>query len=182
MRKKLWAVLLSAFVAGSLAACGGGTTAATEPAKTEEKPAEAPSGDTKAETQAASSGEKVTLRIMSMQQPENPEGPIEREIADAFLKEHPEVEIEWIGVAANDMSKKVSAMAAGNDLPDIITTPGEMLSAAYDMGILQDLNQILPEDFLADFYPNALVQTTINGELLLLPYQGMNAALLYRSD
>ncbi len=125
---------------------------------------------------------KTVLRIMSMQQAENPEGPLETEIAEEWLAKHPDVEIEWISVSANDMTKKLSAMATGGGLPDIITTPTEMLASAKDMGFLVDLNEVFPKEFLEDFYPEVLTQTTIDGELLMLPYQGMNAALLYRSD
>ena len=181
MRKRIGAALLSMALAASLTACGnsGGAPEVTS----EGGQTTASMGE---QTTAASAGNGDTtntkLRIMSMQQPENPEGPIEREIADAFMEKYPGVEIEWIGVAANDMSKKLSAMAAGNDLPDIITAPTEMVSAAYDMGILMDLKQILPTEFLDDFYPEVLAQTTVNDQLLILPYQGMNAALLYRLD
>ena len=182
MRKKFWAMLLCTTMMGSLMACSNGNTDGTSAVETDQNAVGSTVEDLKNGEKETSTDETVTLRIMSMQQPENPEGPIEREIAEAFMEEHPGVEIEWISIAANDMSKKVSAMAAGNDLPDIITTPSEMLSAAYDMGILQDLNEILPEEFLADFYPDVLAQATINDELLLLPYQGMNAALLYRLD
>ena len=37
---------------------------------------------------------KTVLRIMSMQQAENPEGPLETEIAEEWLAKHPDVEIE----------------------------------------------------------------------------------------
>lgn len=126
--------------------------------------------------------EKVKLRIMSMTQVENPEGPLEKEIVQGYLDKHPNVDIEWIGVGANDMTQKLSAMAAGNDLPDIISTPVEMVTSANDMDILMDLNKVFPKDFLSDFYPEVIENNTINDKLLILPYQGMNAGLLYRSD
>ena len=106
MRKRIGAALLSMALAASLTACGnsGGAPEVTS----EGGQTTASMGE---QTTAASAGNGDTtntkLRIMSMQQPENPEGPIEREIADAFMEKYPGVEIEWIGVAANDMSKMI---------------------------------------------------------------------------
>lgn len=182
MKKPMIAVALSLFLATGLTGCGGTKAESVESTavQTEESTKTAET-DKAAKTDKADNNH-VKLRIMSMTQVENPEGPLEKEIVQGFLDEHPNVEIEWIGVAANDMSKKLSAMAAGDDLPDIISTPVEMLASAKEMNILMDLNQVFPAEFLQDFYPEVLAQSTFDDELLLLPYQGMNAALLYRSD
>jgi ABC-type glycerol-3-phosphate transport system substrate-binding protein len=138
--------------------------------------------DRSKKSESATQTQPRSLQIMSMQQVENPEGPLEREIAEEFLKAHPGVTIEWIGVGANDFATKLQAMATGGTLPDIATVPNETLSVFHELDILLDLYNILPSDFLSNFNQSVLADETYDGKLLLLPYQGQNAALLYRTD
>lgn len=93
-------------------------------------------------TSASGKGtEKITLKIMSAVQTESPGGPIEKEIADAYMKLHPNVEIQFIGVPMNDMYKKITALATGGDMPDAFTSTPEFMYNA------NGLNPVASVDF-----------------------------------
>ncbi len=61
--------------------------------------------------------EQVTLTIMSSIQTED-EGKLESAIADAYMEQNPNVKIEFISVANNDLDAQITTMAASDDLPD----------------------------------------------------------------
>ena len=66
---------------------------------------------------AANAEEEITLTIMSCLQTED-EAELESAMAEAYMAEHPNIKIEYISVANNDLDAQVTTMAASNDLPD----------------------------------------------------------------
>jgi multiple sugar transport system substrate-binding protein len=130
----------------------------------------------------AEGAKQVTIKIMSVSQTENPDGPAEKEMAERYMKLHPEVKIEFIGVPMNDLYKKVTAMATAGDLPDAFTNTPQFIRTAYGMNITADLTQLLGEDYLKAFYPNILEESSVDGKLQLLPWTAAPMALVYRGD
>ncbi|BBI36457.1 ABC transporter substrate-binding protein [Cohnella abietis] len=130
----------------------------------------------------AEGAKQVTIKIMSVSQTENPDGPAELEMAERYMKLHPEVKIEFIGVPMNDLYKKVTAMATAGDLPDAFTNTPQFIRTAYGMNITTDLTKLLGEDYLKAFYPNILEESSVDGKLQLLPWTAAPMALVYRGD
>lgn len=130
----------------------------------------------------AETDKTVILRIASFSQVEDPEGPTERAIAEKFQKQNPGIKIEWIGVPSNEGTKKLIAWAAADDLPDITMINSSAYTLFHDMGIIRDLNKLLPAEFLSDFYPTILEEASVDGQLMVLPYQSMPVGILYRTD
>ena len=77
--------------------------------------------------------EQVTLTIMSSIQTED-EGKLESAIADAYMEQNPNVKIEFISVANNDLDAQITTMAASDDLPDAFYMNCAFMSTALDMG------------------------------------------------
>jgi multiple sugar transport system substrate-binding protein len=124
----------------------------------------------------------VTIKIMSVSQTENPDGPAEKAMAEEYMKLHPNVKIEFMGVPMNDLYKKLTAMATGGDMPDAFTNTPQFIYNAYGMNITTDLTQLLGQDYLKEFYPNLLKEASVEGKLQFLPWNAAPLALVYRGD
>ncbi|MEC0226396.1 ABC transporter substrate-binding protein [Paenibacillus alba] len=124
----------------------------------------------------------ITLKIMSATQTETPGGPAEKSIADKYMEQHPNIKIEFVGVPMNEMYKKISVLAAAADLPDAFTSTPEFMRTAYGMNITEDLTKLFGADYLKEFYPNMIQESSIDGKLQLLPWTATPQALIYRGD
>ncbi|UUZ84593.1 sugar ABC transporter substrate-binding protein [Paenibacillus sp. P26] len=125
---------------------------------------------------------KITLRILSVEQTEKPEGPAEKELADQYMAEHPNIKIEFIGVPYNELYKKVTALATGGDLPDAFFNTPEFMRIANKMNAATDLTPLLGKEYIAEFYPNMVNEASVDGKLQFLPWFATPQALIYRGD
>jgi len=125
---------------------------------------------------------KITLRILSVEQTEKPEGPAERAMADEYEALNPNIKIEFISVPYNDLYKKVTALATGGDLPDAFFNTPEFMRNANKMNITADLAQMLDKAYIAEFYPNMINEASVGGKLQFLPWFATPQALIYRGD
>ncbi|CAH0122471.1 hypothetical protein PAE9249_05026 [Paenibacillus sp. CECT 9249] len=129
------------------------------------------------------SGDQVTtIRIMSVSQTENPDGPAEKAMAEEYMKLNPHVKIEFIGVPMNDLYKKITTLATASDLPDAFTNTPQFIRTAYNMGITADLTELFGQQYLSEFYPNLLEESSVDGKLQFLPWVAAPLALVYRGD
>src|ERR1700754_3457195 len=86
---------------------------------------------------------KTTLTVMSATVVEKPDGAAERAMAEAFMAENPDIEIEFIGTPMNDMYTKLSTRATGGTLPDIFPNSPEFYVQAADIGAAEPLDELL---------------------------------------
>jgi multiple sugar transport system substrate-binding protein len=129
-----------------------------------------------------SSDEKITLKLLSPTVVENPEGEVEKQIAEDYMKENPNVTIEFIGVPMNEVYTKLTTMATGGEVPDIFVNSPEFYGKAQEMGIVENLNSLLGKEYIDGFYPATLEQATLDGELQFAPFFTIPTGLLYRKD
>lgn len=125
--------------------------------------------------------EEVTLKIMSCLQTED-EAELEAAMADAYMEAHPNVKIEFISVANNDLDAQVTTMASSNELPDAFFMNTAFMSTALDMGIVADANGYLTDEFKANIPQEVLDFSTLDGKLMFVPWFQIPIALIYRSD
>jgi len=135
--------------AAVLAGCAGAPTAApaaTEAPKVEEKPTEAPA----ATAAPPKTGEKARLVAV-----DTGDGEALRRTFKPFLEQHPDIEIEVIGVAWEGFDEKVDLLIAGGDAP-AIWRPGAKRGYRYyaDKGLFPDIGPWIERDNLdvSDFY------------------------------
>jgi ABC-type glycerol-3-phosphate transport system substrate-binding protein len=155
--RKAMATVLALTTTATLAACGGGGSGGD---------ADGP----------------VTLKVMSATVVEKPEGDVERGIADAFMKENPNIKIEFIGTPMNDIYAKLTTMATGGDLPDVFTNSPEFSSQASSLGIVEPLDDLLGADYVNGFEKVPLDQAKLDGKLQFAPFFTIPTGLLYRKD
>ena len=160
--KKVKAAIVVGMCAAVLAGCGKG-----EAAKTDDKKAEDPG--------------KVKLTLMSSLQTDTEAG-LEKAMADQYMKENPDVEIELIGVPMNEMSKKVIALNTSDDLPDAFSIAAEFIPVAAEMGILADHTELLGEDYLEGLADTVIEEASIDGVMRMSPWFVIPTGLVYRAD
>ena len=177
MRKRFMSIILCAAMSVTiLSGCSGGSKEASEA-----KDSGAAQSQVDESTEAGSSEETITLRILSTLATET-EAPLEQAMADAYMKEHPNVKIELIGQPVNDMAKKIIALNTSGDLPDAFFMPTEFMSQAYDMGIIVDHEALLGEDFMSALNEKVVEYGKINNQLMMVPWHVIPVALIYRAD
>ena len=177
MRKRFMSIILCAAISVTiLSGCSGGSKEASEA-----KDSGAAQSQVDESTEAGSPEETITLRILSTLATET-EAPLEQAMADAYMKEHPNVKIELIGQPVNDMAKKIIALNTSGDLPDAFFMPTEFMSQAYDMGIIVDHEALLGEDFMSALNEKVVEYGKINNQLMMVPWHVIPVALIYRAD
>ena len=148
-----------------LSACGGNDS------KTDESAA-----------QGSGKDEKVKITLMSNTYTESPEGPEEEKMAEAYMKEHPNVTIEFMGVPTNDYMQQLVTLATAGNLPDAFALNPTWGLKAQEMGVTEDLNNLLTDEDKEVFYDYALDEATINDEMVYLNWFLTPPALIYRTD
>ncbi|WP_438348653.1 ABC transporter substrate-binding protein [Paenibacillus sp. FA6] len=130
----------------------------------------------------ADSKKQITLQVMSSTIVEKPAGTLEQELADEFMKQNPDIKIEFMGLSQNDAFTKIATLATGNQLPDIFLNTPDFYATANDMGITANLTELLGEDYINGFYPSILKEATIDDKLQYVPWFSTPIALIYRTD
>ncbi|MCL4546038.1 MAG: sugar ABC transporter substrate-binding protein [Chloroflexi bacterium] len=105
------------------------------------------------------------------------------EIAQGFLKEHPEVALHLNFVTAS-WQQQVETMIAGGVPPDIFRAdPSDFYSFA-GLGVYEPLDAYVSRDHysFSDYWPHLREQYTWNGQLLNLPDMVNNLILWYNVD
>ena len=177
MRKRFMSIILCAAMSVTiLSGCSGGSKEASEA-----KDSGAAQSQVDESTEAGSPEETITLRILSTLATET-EAPLEQAMADAYMKEHPNVKIELIGQPVNDVAKRIIALNTSGDLPDAFFMPTEFMSQAYDMGIIVDHEALLGEDFMSALNEKVVEYGKINNQLMMVPWHVIPVALIYRAD
>ena len=177
MKKRFMSIILCAAMSVTiLSGCSGGSKEASEA-----KDSGAAQSQVDESTEAGSPEETMTRRILSTLATET-EAPLEQAMADAYMKEHPNVKIELIGQPVNDMAKKIIALNTSGDLPDAFFMPTEFMSQAYDMGIIVDHEALLGEDFMSALNEKVVEYGKINNQLMMVPWHVIPVALIYRAD
>lgn len=131
---------------------------------------------------STSATKQTTLKIMSSTIVETPVGIIEQEFADEFMRQNPDIKIEFMGLSQNDAFTKITTLATGNQLPDIFVNTPDFYATAEDMGITANLTELLGEEYIKGFYPNVIDEAMIDGKLQFLPWFTTPIALIYRTD
>lgn len=143
MKKRLVAASLAALLAAaSLTACGGSKTEQTQADTTEAADTQADQTQAANDTQAAS-GDKVTLSLCWWgNQTRND---VTKKAVDLYMSQNPNVDIKVEFTDWSGYWDKLSAMAAGGNLPDIVQMDYSYLNQYQKSGQLADLS-----DYIAD--------------------------------
>lgn len=175
MRKRLLATSLAALLAAtSLAGCGS----KTESVETQASSAAATEGATKAASDtSAASGEKVTLNLCWWgNQTRND---VTKKAVDLYMSENPNVEIKVEFTDWSGYWDKLSAMAAGGNLPDIIQMDYSYLNQYKESGQLADLSEYISSGLIdTSKIPDSIIESgSIDGNCYAISL-GSNAPVM----
>lgn len=140
MKKRILAATITAMMVLSLAACGGGKTTAGS-ASTVESKAEGQAAGDSAAGDASTAAEKVTLSLIWWgNQTRND---VTKQVVDLYMSQNPNVEIKVEFTDWSGYWDKLSAMAAGGNLPDIIQQDYAYINQYKKSGQLADLSEFI---------------------------------------
>lgn len=128
-----------------------------------------------------SNGDVIELSIMSSLQTEN-EAELETAIAEEYMKQNPNIKINFIAQKVSDLPAKIIALNTSNELPDAFLMPTDFMPQAYSMGILQDPREYLGDEFVAQLPESVLEYGMMDDQLTIVPWYMIPQALIYRSD
>lgn len=177
--RKVTAMLLSAVMVFSMAACGGSGDAekesaseenAAEEGNTETSNAEEQDGQEEEDSQEGSTAEKTQIVFMGFNKEES--------YANFFAKVEelvPEIEIEYQYVDSNSIDQVMSAQLAAGGGPDIIGATRDYAK----MGYLVDLSE---EDYIKDFNSSALSVCSYDDKVYGIPAINWFEGIFYNKD
>ncbi|MBS5521411.1 MAG: sugar ABC transporter substrate-binding protein [Clostridiales bacterium] len=189
--KKLLSIGLALTMAASLAACGGGNSqttgnsgAADDGAVKESQAAGGTEAAQNAESQAAGSGETITLRVMDSSDSTQERRKVFNE---EFMERHPEIKIEYTMLSGDQLTQTLTTAIKSGDAPDLFSLPsGVKLSTAVSESWYQPMTSYLSQEFIDSFETGALNEgvTTIDGEIYVLPEAAniVNSLMFYNKD
>lgn len=163
MKKKLVAVLMTAAMVTSLAACGSSDAPAAETTA----PAETKTEETAtAEAEVSDAEDTITIMVP-------PITGTYVEKLDTWVKEyqetHPNIQVEVIATSWDEHTSKAITMALAGEAPDIIEVDYSDIGSYAEMGVGVNLADYLDSSVLADFDQNALDYMTLDGSVYGLP-------------
>ena len=167
LKKLLSLLMVAAMLLTVMAGCGAKTEA---PAETN-----APAAEGNA---PAASGEKTVIRMTHPSASES-----DTQWMDAFEKhveeKYPEIDLQYITIAGNELITKVTVMTQGGDWPDIITA--QDIADFVTLGILEPIDDLVASSEtikLEDYYQAGLDFASYNGSLYYVPVLVVPYALL----
>ncbi len=172
MKKRFLATSLAALLAAaSLTACGGSKTETTEEAVTQAAESEAAADTT------AASGDKVTLNLCWWgNQTRND---VTKKAVDLYMSQNPNVDIKVEFTDWSGYWDKLSAMAAGGNLPDIIQMDYSYLNQYQKSGQLADLSDFISSGIIdTSKVPDSIIKSgSIDGKCYAVSL-GSNAPMM----
>lgn len=181
MKKRILSFLCAGMMlAGILSACGGSPSSADSASSTNAD--SAPTEVSPAETEAAPTGEKVTLNVLWWGSQTRHE--LTTTMLEKFMEENPDIEVvmdysDWGGYWT-----KLPAQVAGGQTPDVIQMDYGYLSQYVDNGILADLDSYVADGSidLSKVDENVIKSGTVDGTFYAVPTGTNSPTMMYRQD
>lgn len=176
MKRALGLVLATALTF-TLAACGGNNANNTNNDSSNTPAA------TNGEQPAAGKEVKLTLQTIQTDK-STPQYQVEEEIVNNYMKEFPNVKIEWDRLDTEQQKVKLKTQAASGEVADItMVNPGAQLQPFADGKVLASLNDMLDDaELKGTFLEGILDYYTFDGTLYALPYNMNLAGIFYNKE
>lgn len=184
MKKRLMAVTMAAAMVFTTA-CSGGGTAQTEAPKTEAPATEAAKTEaptTEAQTTEAENTEPVTIKFANYALLEQGYEEFWNGVKADFEAKNPNITVEWVTAPYGEIVNQVINMAGGGDRVDMIFGEIDWVPGLADAGLTVPVDEVLPADYLSDFYPAILDSFNIDGKPYGLPMYVSPYVLYYNTD
>jgi multiple sugar transport system substrate-binding protein len=119
--------------------------------------------------------DSVTLKIANYAILESGYESFWKGVKNDFEEKYPDIKIEWVTAPYGDVVNQVINMAGGGEKIDAVYGEITWVPSLEDAGLAAPVTDILPANFLSDFYPDILKAFDINGKpygipLFISPY------------
>lgn len=183
MKKSLYVFCILAMLAGSLAACGGGGTPATQPPPTSGEAATeaAPTATEVPQT----TGEQVTLTFWHTYNEDSSENKmLTQTLIPMFEAKFPNIKVESVTKQWPDFMRDLTTQIAAGVAPDLIRSDIVWVPQLADMGALVPLDSAMPDfNELKDLmFPGPLSTNLWKGTYYGLPLDTNTKVWIYNPD
>ncbi|MEV5027462.1 extracellular solute-binding protein [Paenibacillus sp. LPE1-1-1.1] len=170
-KMRVMSLVAAAALTFTLAACGGNQT-------------ESGSGEAGGAVKDNGGAKEITLTFQTLQTDKStPAYQIEEEIANNYMKEHPDVKIEWDRLDVEQQKVKLKTQAASGEVPDItMVNPGAQMAPFVNGKVLAPLNDVLDDELKGTFLEGVLDYYTVDGNVYALPYRLNIAGIFYNKE
>ncbi len=131
---------------------------------------------------ASAFAETVTLRVLSTTIVESPEGDVERRIAEEFMRQNPNIKVEFIGTPMNMVTTRLTTMALSQEVPDIFVCTPDLVAQVADLDVTLDLYTVFSPEYVAGFNVRSIEKCSHGGKLIMVPWFDLAFGVIYRSD
>lgn len=100
-------------------------------------------------------------------------------IANTYMEQHPDVEIEVVTWPYAQYKDQLIISAAADNAPDIAHVKKEWLPELLEMGVLRDLTNVITDEVKNDYIPSILEAATVDGKVMSAPWFNNDYALYY---
>lgn len=101
---------------------------------------------------------------------------------DGFMAEYPDIEIEWVNYAPDEVANQVAlAIMGGTGAPDLAVTEHRSITQLVELGGLADLTDLVTP-YLEDINPTFLEYCTKDGRIYCVPWDIGPVVTFYRRD
>ncbi|WP_309051686.1 sugar ABC transporter substrate-binding protein [Streptomyces sp.] len=109
-----------------------------------------------------------------------------KEIIADFEKAHPDIDVEYVGVASKEVQSKYDTAIQGGGLPDVGGVGAAMLAGIAAQNALEPLDERIEASSLKGKLNKSMVESVRSaggqGELFTVPTSASNGVLYYRTD
>lgn len=180
MKKRTLALTMAALMVAMTGCSSTGSTATTAAATTAAKADEAAPAATEAAKEEIT--EPVTIKFANYALLEAGYEEFWNGVKSDFEAKNPNITIEYVTAPYGEIVNQVINMAGGGDRVDMIFGEIDWVPGLADSGLTVPVTEVLPADYLADFYPTILDAFNIDGEPYGLPMYVSPFVLYYNKD
>ena len=175
--KKAFAIFLAVAMVLSISACAATPAPAVpqpqQPGQAAAQP-EAVAGETELEP--------VTIRFANYALLEEGYTEFWEGVRAGFEAKHPHITIEWVTAPYGEIVTQVINMAGAGDRVDLMWGEIDWTPVFQDVGLAIPVENVLTQEFLADFYPSVLDAARVNGVIYSLPLKVSPFVMWYNRD
>lgn len=130
---------------------------------------------------AAPAGETVNIRLVVMDYDENMK-PDTQALVDAFHQSQENIKVSLDVYSWGQGHDILVTQISGGQAPDLANVSAQWQGEWASIDEVRPLDDLLSQDFLANFVPSGLKAFTMDGQLMGMPYFLDPRAMYYRSD
>jgi len=124
----------------------------------------------------------VTIKVANYALLESGYEPFWKAVKTGFEEANPDITIEWVTAPYGEIVNQVVNMAGGGNKVDVIFGEIDWVPGLVDAGLAAPIEDILPEAFINDFYPDVLKSFEVEGTPYGIPLYVSPYVLYYNKD